>query len=152
MDNDPFVATLQRWMETSNRYAMRTFLRHARQRKFSMSHLGTLFYLHHCGSCGVTEVGDHLGVTSAAASQLLDRLVEQGMVVREEDPNDRRVKRIKLSDKGNRAFDAMVRAREEWTHEVGAMLTGPEKQAITGSLALLISKLDSLNTEIHSVN
>ena len=100
----------------------------------------------------MTEVGGHLGVTSAAASQLLDRLVEQGMVVREEDPHDRRVKRIKLSDKGSKAFETMVRAREEWMREVGAMLTSAEKQAITGSLVLLISKLDALNTEIHSIN
>jgi DNA-binding MarR family transcriptional regulator len=152
MDADLFVATLQTWLETSNRYSMRTFLRQARESKFSMSHLGALFYIHRCGSCGVTEVGDHLGVTSAAASQLLERLVEQGLVVREEDPDDRRVKRIELTEKGKQAFEAIVHAREGWMHDVALMLSSAEKEAITSALNLLISKVILLNQDVPAVS
>ncbi len=152
MDADPFVATLQTWLEISNRYSMRTFLRQAREGKFSMSHLGALFYIHRCGSCGVTEVGEHLGVTSAAASQLLERLVEQGLVVREEDADDRRVKRIELTEKGRRAFETILHAREGWMHDVASMLTGAEKDAITKALGLLISRVALLNQDVPAAS
>ena len=59
--------------------SMRHFLRYARESGLSMSQFGALFHIHRRGSSGVTDLGDHLGVTSAAASQMLDRLVQQGL-------------------------------------------------------------------------
>ncbi|MFN2275579.1 MAG: MarR family winged helix-turn-helix transcriptional regulator [Anaerolineales bacterium] len=144
MSADPFVATLQDWVEVSMRHSMRNFLRYARESGLSMSHLGTLFHIHRTGSCGVTEIGEHLGVTSAAASQMLDRLVEQGLVARTEDPEDRRVKRIELTPKGEKAFEAGIHARESWMDELSEVLTDEEKQTITAALELMIQKVNQL--------
>ncbi len=144
MPADPFVTTLKEWLEISMRHSMRNFIRFARERGFSMSHLGALFHLHRLGSCGVTEIGDHLGVTSAAASQMLDRLVQQGLVSRSEDPEDRRVKRIVLTDRGRRILEESLRARQSWLEDLAQILSESEKAEATAALSLLITKLEQL--------
>lgn len=145
MSADPFLSTLRQWMDVSMRHSMRNTIRYARESGLSMSHIGAIFHVHRIGSCGVTEIGEHLGVTSAAASQMLDRLVEQGLVERSEDPDDRRVKRIELTEKGQHLFDEGVRARQRWLDDLAMTLSDHEKDAITSALSLLISKANQLS-------
>ncbi len=144
MSADLFVPTLKKWMDISMRHSMRNFLRYTRESGLSMSHFGAIFYIHRLGSCGVTEIGDHLGVTSAAASQMLERLVQQGLVLRTEDPKDRRVKRIELTAKGHEIFDEGIRARESWLDELAFTLSENEKETITPALDILIIKVNEL--------
>ena len=93
-----------------------------------MSQFGALFHLHRMGSSGVTDLGDHLGVTSAAASQMLDRLVQQGLILRSEDPNDRRVKQIVLTDKGHQVLQESIRARQGWLDDLAETLSDRRKR------------------------
>lgn len=44
-----------------------------------------------------TNLREYLGITSAGATTLIDRLVERGAVRRDIDPSDRRVNRITLT-------------------------------------------------------
>lgn len=55
--------------------------------------------LHIAGNPGIrpTQLRDHLGITSAGITALIDRLVERGIVRRDVDPDDRRVNRISLT-------------------------------------------------------
>lgn len=152
MSADSFVATLHHWVEIATRRSMRDFLRYARQSKLSMSNLGAIFYVHRFGGCAVSEVGEHLGVTSAAASQLLDRLVDQGYLVRSEDSQDRRIKRIQLTDRGRRVFEEGIQARGSWMDDLAKELSEDEKQTITLALELMISKMDRLDLEVASEN
>ena len=94
------VNVLQKWMELFMRRSMHDFVIYCKENNISMSQMNALFHLHHKGTCGVSEVGEHLGVTNAAASQILERMTQQSLVVRSEDPHDRRVKKIVITDKG----------------------------------------------------
>ncbi|MGD2157539.1 MAG: MarR family transcriptional regulator [Anaerolineales bacterium] len=149
MHPDPFVSTLQEWIEVSMRSSMRNFIRYARKSGFSMSHFGAMFHIHRMGSCGVTDLGDHLGVTSAAASQMLERLVQQELILREEDPNDRRVKRIILTDKGNKILEEGIRARQGWLNDLAHSLSDGEKETIMASLNILIDKVNQLTQPLE---
>jgi DNA-binding MarR family transcriptional regulator len=144
MSSDPFVPMLKEWIEVSMQHSMRNFLRFARESGLSMSHLGAIFHIHQIGSCGVTEIGEHLGVTSAAASQMLDRLVQQGFVLRTEDPEDRRVKQIALTTQGQKILSEGIRAREIWLGELAETLSESEKETITSALSMLIAKVNQL--------
>jgi DNA-binding MarR family transcriptional regulator len=144
MSSDPFVPMLKEWIEVSMQHSMRNFLRFARESGLSMSHLGAIFHIHQIGSCGVTEIGEHLGVTSAAASQMLDRLVQQGFVLRTEDPEDRRVKQIALTPQGQKILSEGIRAREIWLDELAETLSESEKETITSALSMLIAKVNQL--------
>ncbi|HEY44679.1 MAG TPA: MarR family transcriptional regulator [Anaerolineae bacterium] len=150
MEPDTFVSTLQEWIEVSMRSSMRHFIRHARESGLSMSHLVALFHILRTGSCGVTDLGDHLGVTSAASSQMLERLVLQGLILRTEDPNDRRVKQITLTDKGCRVLEEGIHARQGWMDDLAQTLSDSEKETITMGLNILIDKIKNLKQPIES--
>ena len=58
-----------------------------------MPQIYTLMYLYHEGEMRYPDIGVLMGVGKAAASQLVERLVQQDLVERVEDENDRRAKR-----------------------------------------------------------
>lgn len=142
MSEDEFIRTFEEWMEILMRKSMRRFLRHARESGLSMSHIGAIFHTYRFGSCGVTEIGEHLGVSSAAASQMLERLVQQDLVIRTEDPDDRRVKRIELTEKGKRILDEGLRARQTWLKDLARSLSEEEKGTVQNAMSILISKIN----------
>jgi DNA-binding MarR family transcriptional regulator len=56
------------------------------------------------------ELGERLGVSAPTASGLVERLVEKGLIVRCDDPDDRRVRRLHPTDAGRdviRQMDSM---------------------------------------------
>lgn len=150
MQADPFVATLKEWTEVSMHRAMRNFIQYARKNGLSMSHLGAIFHVHRKGICGVTELGDHLDVTSAASSQMLERLVQQEFVLREEDPKDRRGKQIVLTDKGHRVLEEGIRARQDWLDGLAETLSDSEKETIMAGLNILIDRVRHLSQPIEA--
>lgn len=142
--SDPFVVTLQEWIEVSMNRSIRDIIRYSRESGLSMSQLGALFHIHHRGSSGVTDLGDHLGVTSAAASQMLERLVQQELILRSVDPSDRRAKQIVLTDKGLQVLQEGIHARQMWLYDLAETLSNPEKETITTALNALIGKVHQL--------
>jgi len=144
MSSDPFIAALEEWINVSMHRSMRNFIGYARQRGLSMSHIGAMFHIHREGTCGVTELGNHLDVTSAAASQMLDRLVQQELILRTEDPDDRRVKQIELSDKGKLLLEEGIRARQRWVEDLVESLSQVEKDTIKAALDTLNDKVRAL--------
>jgi DNA-binding MarR family transcriptional regulator len=141
---DPFVVTLQKWIELFMQRSMRGFMGYARASELSMSQLGALFHIHRIGSSGVTDLGEHLGVTSSAASQMLERLVQQELILRSPDPSDRRVKQIALTDKGRQVLHESIRARQGWLTDLAETLSDSEKETIMAALNILIDKVNHL--------
>jgi DNA-binding MarR family transcriptional regulator len=136
-------------MEVFMRRSMRNFIHYARKSGFSLSQLGALFHLHRQGTAGVTDLGDHLGVTSAAASQMLERLVQQDLILRSEDPTDRRVKQIVLTDKGLQVFQESISAHQSWLVDLMEVLSTDEKEQITAALTILIDKVNQLGQPVE---
>ena len=147
--DDPLVVTLQKWIEVSMHRSMRHFIWYARDCGLSMSQLGALFHIERSGSSGVTDLGDDLGVTSSAASQMLERLVQQDLVLRSEDPSDRRVKQIILTDKGHQVLRESIRARQRWLADLAEALSDSEKEAIIAALNTLIDKANQLGQPVE---
>jgi DNA-binding MarR family transcriptional regulator len=142
--NDPFTTTLQEWVDVFMRRSMHNFTSYARKSGLSMSQIGALFHIHHGGGCGVTELGNHLGISSAAASQLLERLVLQDLILRTEDPADRRVKQLLLTDKGMQTIQESIHARQGWLNDLEKSLSPSEKEQIVSALKILIDEIKDL--------
>ncbi len=143
--SDPFVSVLHQWIDLFMHRSMRRFIHHARESGLSMSMIGALFHLNRMGSSGVTDLGDHLGVTSAAASQMLERLVQQKLIQRSEDPTDRRVKQIALTDKGCQVLEEGLRSRQGWLDDLAEILSAKEKEQITAATNIMIEKVNQLD-------
>jgi DNA-binding MarR family transcriptional regulator len=141
---DPFAAALQKWTRISMHHSVRHFICYARENGLSMSQLGALLHLHRAGSSGVTDLGEQLGVTSPAASQMLERLARQELILRLEDPSDRRVKQVILTDKGLQVLEESMRAHRDWLYALAEGLSDSEKEAITAALHILIDKANRL--------
>jgi DNA-binding MarR family transcriptional regulator len=135
--SDQFNQVLRDWSETFMRRSMHDFVQFSKDSGLSMTQLNTLFRLHHAGMCGVTEVGDHLGVTNAAASQMVDRLVQQGLIERAEDPSDRRVKQLSLTPKGQRMVVDSIEACRRWMEQLTDFLDAEELEQIIQALTIL---------------
>ena len=141
---DPCIDALQKWIAVSMHRSMRDFAGYARETGLSVPQLGALFQIHHRGCSGVTDLGDKLGVSSSAASQMLERLVHQGLIERSEDPSDRRVKHIVATDKGRQVLQGSIHARQSWLSDLVETLSGDEKEQIIAALNILIDKATHL--------
>ena len=137
---DKFYKTFHEWMELSMHRSNRGHMLYAREKGLSRSMIGTLFHLSHRDHSGVTDLGEHLGVSSAAASQMLEHLVEEGLIRRLEDPDDRRMKKITMTEEGTRVMKESVSARLGWIDALEESLSVKEKDQITKAMELIIKK------------
>ena len=103
----------------------------------SFSQLNILMRLFHGGRCGVSEIGERLGITNAAASQSIDRLVNMGLIKRSEDPADRRAKQLALTQAGQALIEKGVEVRSQWVEGLTEALTSAQQDMIITALTLL---------------
>jgi DNA-binding MarR family transcriptional regulator len=87
----------------------------------------------------VKALAESLGLSLAAMSRAVDGLQERGLVLREEDRNDRRVKRVLLTPSGGEVPRALDAARLTALHELIGSLSEPEAGALAGALALVVA-------------
>jgi DNA-binding MarR family transcriptional regulator len=142
-DVDPFAITLKKWVVVFMRNSMRNFIFYLKERGLSMSQIGSLFLIQR-GNSSVSDIADELGVTNAAASQMLERMLQQYLILRLEDPSDRRVKQITLTDKGRLVIRESLAARQGWLDNLSQALTETEKEQINTSLNILIDKANRI--------
>ena len=130
---------IHEWSEVFMRRSGRDFKRFMDETGLSFSQLNVLMRLYHGGNSGVSEIGEQMGVTSAAASQAIDRLVLLGLIERTEDPKDRRAKRLALTPKGRTLIESGIEARSRWVEGLTDALT-PEQQSLTISALTLLTE------------
>jgi DNA-binding MarR family transcriptional regulator len=81
---------------------------------------------------------------------MLDRLVQQGLIERTEDPNDRRARRITLTEAGHQAVLESIRAQRGWFDDLAASLSPAEKEEITAALGILIDHARHLGQQAEA--
>jgi DNA-binding MarR family transcriptional regulator len=147
---NPFVTTLQEWFEIFRRHLMRNIFTYAKDRGLTMAQFGAMLNIYHKGACGVSDIGNDLGVTNSAASQMLERMVQQKIITRTEDPNDRRVKQIVLTEKGCQILEESSHANQGWLEELASKMTAVEQEQVRDALVILIEKANE--HEITPIN
>lgn len=83
-------------------HVIQDFMQYMHETGLSRHEIHALLHIYHAGECPVAQIGALSGASPAAASQLVERLVQQGLVQRSEDPLNRRVKKLQLTDKSRR--------------------------------------------------
>jgi DNA-binding MarR family transcriptional regulator len=87
----------------------------------------------------VKDLAEQAHITPGAVTQFVDALVERGMVLRETDPNDRRMVRLKLTAEANSHFEKMRKQHLDSMIQIFEALTNDEiKQLIA-----LYTKMDA---------
>jgi DNA-binding MarR family transcriptional regulator len=141
---DSLVVILQEWIGTFMRRSMHGLILYTKENELSMSQIGALFQINR-GKSNVSDLGEELGITLPAASQMLERLVQQGLILRSEDPQDRRARHLILTDKGCRIIRESVQARQGWLEDLSAILSASEKEQVVLAVKLMIKRTHQLD-------
>jgi DNA-binding MarR family transcriptional regulator len=88
----------------------------------------------------VKALAESLGVSLPAMSRAVDGLFERGFVGREEDAEDRRMKRVRLTDAGRTVPQALNEARLSALQELLSSLGEEEARALEHALALILER------------
>jgi DNA-binding MarR family transcriptional regulator len=134
-------------METSMHRSFHAFIRHNRESDLSLSQVNAMFRLYHHGHSSVNDLANHLGITMPAVSQLLDPLIAAGLVLRSENPKDRRMKLIALTEKGKDLVKKSMNTRHAWLSDLSEVLSDSEKAQFLPVIKLLNQRTCELNAE-----
>ena len=144
-----FLNALREWMEISMHRSFHAFIRHNRESDLSLSQVNALFRLYHHGPGSVNDLANYLGITMAAVSQLLDPLIGTGLVLRSENPKDRRMKLIALTEKGKDVVEKSMATRHAWLSQLTRVISDAEKAQLLPSIKLLNQRTRELTVEGH---
>jgi DNA-binding MarR family transcriptional regulator len=125
------------WMDVFMHRSMRGWSHFAKSTGLSMPQFNILMQLHHKGACGVSEISERFDITSAAASQLVEKLVQSGYLERAEDPSDRRAKVLNLTAQGHSLVERGTRERYRWMEELVRNLSAEERARVGEALTIL---------------
>jgi DNA-binding MarR family transcriptional regulator len=85
----------------------------------------------------IGELADGLGLSLAATSRAVEGLVKRGLVEREEDRDDRRVKRLRLTARGRKGVRRVMAVRVAALRRLIERLTEDERDKLAAALDAL---------------
>ncbi len=87
--------------------------------------------------CTMGALAKSLHVTLGAATGLVDRLIQQGLVQRQSDPDDRRIVRVRLTRAGRRAHTAVEEGARRRLSEALEKLSPEQRTRLVEALMTL---------------
>jgi DNA-binding MarR family transcriptional regulator len=117
----------------------------------SMPQFGILMQLYYQRQCGLSDISNRMEITGAAASQLVDKLVQSGLIARAEDPNDRRAKQLTLSEKGRELIETGLAARHHWVEALVEYLEPAEIEKVAEGLTVLTGAVQQMKKQEKSI-
>ncbi len=94
----------------------------------------------------LTELADRAGITKQSAQRLVDEMVDEGYLAKENDSNDKRAQRIVYTEKGKRSvfdgLDVLKKLELEIADEVGPQTL----QDLSTSLTSVIVALEKMTS------
>lgn len=137
------------WSVAFMRRSMHDFTRYTRDTGLTIVQMTVLFHLYYRGPSEVLIFSELMQVSAAGASQMVERMVQQGIVTRSESPDDRRVRLVALTAEGRRLVEASIAARQKWMEELLATLTPTEQDSIAGALSILTERAAQIEKELE---
>jgi DNA-binding MarR family transcriptional regulator len=139
--------TLRQFMDVVMQHSMHERSHLAKSIGISMPQLGILMQISFHSSCGISDISNRFDITNAAASQLVDKLVQSGLVQREEDPQDRRAKLLNITEKGKKLIQQGMEMRYRWVEDVAQKLSVQEREQVNDALNIMSRAVQDLETE-----
>ena len=121
--------------------SLRGIMGSMKQDGLSMPQIYTLMYLYHEGEVRISDIGVLMEVGKAAASQLVERLVQQGLVERVEDESDRRAKKIRLLPKSLVLIEKGVQVQRQQMGQVMEQLSPEQIEVVQKAFRYLMEAM-----------
>jgi DNA-binding MarR family transcriptional regulator len=136
-END-FLETLENWAKLYFFQSLTEFFNYLKHTELSLLQAYALTYLFFKGPIKISELCEHMMVSPGAGSQLVDRLEKLDMVSRISDPEDRRVRKIKVLKKGESFVKENFRFSQSWLSELPADISSGQATQIAEVLSMLM--------------
>lgn len=88
------------------------------------------------------ELAEKQQISRPAVSQAVEILVEKGLVVRQQDAQDRRYVQLELTENGTNLLEAVFRKNRRWMAEKMASLKQDELETIIAAMEILKRTFD----------
>lgn len=104
--------------------------------ELTLTQMKTLGMLNECvQEVSVKELSERLGLSLPATSRTVDGLLRRGFLSRTEDTEDRRIKRLRLTDAGRDVVERLTSARLQGLEAYAASLSDDQRAALMAALA-----------------
>ena len=146
-----FLKTMENWAKLYFFQSLTDFFNYLKHTELSLLQAYALAYLFFKGPIKISELCEHMMVSPQATSQLVDRLEKFEMVVRIADPEDRRVRKISVLDKGEEFVQENFKFSQSWLTEIPADINPEQVGQITKVLSILMQSMQ-INPPQDGVN
>lgn len=121
----------------------RDFLPQVSELDLTLTQLKALFQLEgRSNELSMKEISDGLGLSLAATSRTVDGLCKRRLVTRDEDAQDRRVKRVRLTAKGQATIDRVTAVRLATLQRLVEGLSDEEREHLAAALGPILERDD----------
>ena len=109
----------------------RGFMKHYAEKvykvKLTLSQIAILDMLSRDKQSKMYDMARYMGITTAAMTGIIDRLVRDGYVSRANDPDDRRIINIKLTGKGISTVKSLLEQKKTMITKIFGVLSDKER-------------------------
>lgn len=144
MTNDLNQTVLQLADLVSRTSIMHRF-RFIQAHNLSHTQMISLFYLSYHREVSINQLAKHLGITNAAVSQLIERLVRMDLVERVDNPQDRRGKLLDLTPEGRQIVQNARKTQHEWISSIVSSLEPDEAAILQKGIEIFLTKVPEMN-------
>jgi DNA-binding MarR family transcriptional regulator len=121
----------------------RDFLPQISELDLSLTQLKALFQLDgRSKELSMREISEGLGLSLATTSRTVDGLCKRRLVTRDEDPEDRRMKRVRLTAKGQATIDRVAAVRIATLQRLVETLSAEEREGLAAGLEPILDRDD----------
>ena len=127
----------------------RDFIRQVDELELSLTQLKLLSHLYELPEplagegpqlLSVKQAAEELGISLPAASRAIDPLVKRRLVTRQEDPADRRVKRVRLTARGEAAVGRLLATRIAAAEGMLATFSQSEREKLADAFGEILRR------------
>ena len=104
-------------------------------------------YIHSHHLCSQENVSTALKTDKTTVTKAIASLEKKGCLVRTKDPNDKRVKRLSLTDDGKERIASLLDLHNSWLDRVMSSLSKDERKQFENCCAKLLAAAEKLNNQ-----
>jgi DNA-binding MarR family transcriptional regulator len=113
--------------------------------QITISQCHTIVELGRAGKLSLIDLADSLNLDKSTVSRSVDNLVNQELVIREADLEDRRFVRLRLTERGQKIYQEIERRMENYFLEIIRTIPEDKREQV-------IESIDYLTKGIHRFN
>jgi MarR family transcriptional regulator, organic hydroperoxide resistance regulator len=114
----------------------------------TIAQVKSLFFISNQGSTNFRKLAERLKVTPSNVTGIIDRLVEQGLISRTENPADRRVILLTTTAKGDALVAELRERRSSYLSKALMSLSAEDLASVAKGLTLLANATEEYNSKL----